>query len=249
MPDISNRDRKEAALAALLRRAFGKTKDRIIDALGMPPDVDNVPDALWDELTADVEADLQRALAVALLRGVRGMNSEYGDQFGFVMAPQDAARQAEQFSTRRARNTARQMVDTFRDRVAYKAGQAKEKIDRRVAEARRGEIELPAGRPFEDVARELGVDIKEAIETQADAAGATETTTAHTAGERTYRDGLEKEKEILVVARWNIDPRSNVCPICYALNGAWEETWGEEYRDGPPAHPSCACFLTWEPIQ
>lgn len=250
MPDIANREKKEAALAALLRRAFGATRSRIVAALGNPPDVDNVPNALWDELTAAVEADLKRAIAIALLRGVRGMNLEFGESTGFTVSPKDAAATAERFATTRARQTAQTLVNTYRDRIATATGVAAEKIDRRIAEARRDGIDESSRKwpSFEDIERELESDIRSTSDNQADSAGITETTAAHTAGEISYRDGLKNEKEILLVARWNIDVRSNVCPICWGLNGMFEPQWPQTYWNGPPAHPQCACFLSWEPI-
>lgn len=241
MPDIANREKKEAALAALLRRAFGRTRSRIMSALGTPPDVENVPESLWEELTADVEADLRRAIAIALLRGVRGMNLEFGESTGFTVNPKDAAVTAERFATTRARQSARALVSTYRDRIATATGVAAEKIDRRIEEARRNGIDESSRKwpSFEDVERELEADIRETASNQAEAAGVTETTTAHSAGEISYRDGLKKDKEIILVARWNIDVRSNVCPICWGLNGSFEPQWPDKYRDGPPAHPQC----------
>lgn len=246
MPDIEKRETKEAALAALLRRAFGKTRDRIIVALGNPPDVDNVPDSLWDELTNDVEDDLRRAIAIALLRGVRGMNDEYGDSLDFTLRPKDAAVQAERFATRRARSTAADMVSTFRDRVATATGVATERLDRRVAEARREERVLEP-EDFEDIADELSDTVDEAIVNQAKAAGRTETTVANTRGEMVYRDAAKKTGR-LIMARWTNSPTSNVCPVCRGLNDLWEDEWPEEFRDGPGSdvHPNCNCFLVWE---
>lgn len=243
MPDIDNRDRKEAALAALIRRAMGKTRDRILAALGTPPDVENVPDALWDELTADVEDDLRNAIAIALLRGVRGMNEEYGEQLGFRVAPKDAAVQAQKFATTRARQTAQSLVSTFRDRLATAAGVANERIDRRIAEARRDEV-IIEDEDFDDIFEELEDAADETIQKQAESSAATETTNANTAGERVYEKAAGKEEK-LIVAYWRTEEDPRVCPVCDMLDGTTEDKWPPAFQNGPPAHVSCRCWLTW----
>lgn len=66
----------------------------------------------------------------------------------------------------------------------------------------------------------------------------TEVTTAVGHGEAKLRSEFET-LGVKLVAIWNIDPRSNVCKICLALDGEPEDVWEKEFPGGPPAHPAC----------
>jgi hypothetical protein len=81
----------------------------------------------------------------------------------------------------------------------------------------------------------------------AESIGITEVTGAISLGEAMLHAELLAQG-VEVVAVWNIDPRSNVCPICLNLNGRTESYWEADYPNGPPAHPRCACFKTYHPI-
>ena len=77
---------------------------------------------------------------------------------------------------------------------------------------------------------------------------ATEVTTAVGAGEASMRQQFES-LGVRMEAVWNNDPRSNVCAICLALDGLVESEWPAEARPGPPRHPNCRCYLTYQPAQ
>ena len=59
MPDISNRDALERKFARLVRRLLGTYGGELLDALGDPPDLQNVPPGFWDEQSAAMIAELQ----------------------------------------------------------------------------------------------------------------------------------------------------------------------------------------------
>jgi hypothetical protein len=91
---------------------------------------------------------------------------------------------------------------------------------------------------------ELDSHAKETQATQAERAGVTETTGANTAGERRYADEVTRAGGIMT-AMWRTEGDDSVCQICRPLNWSLEKDWSEEFRDGPPAHVNCRCWLEW----
>ncbi len=45
---------------------------------------------------------------------------------------------------------------------------------------------------------------------------------------------------------WYTKDDELVCPVCGPLHGLGKEEWGKVFPLGPPAHPRCRCWLTWE---
>jgi hypothetical protein len=249
MPDIpaNERTRREEALTSLLRRALIRTRQQIIDALGSPPDVANVPQSLWDELSAEVEEDVRDAIAIALLLGMRRIGNEYGWRPDSDAAGDRAAAYVE----RRARQLADGMVDTYRDRLATAARQAAEQIDREVAEAE------AAGRNADEAweasqrraRREINRRAREIAAEQAATGGVTETTAANSAGEMIYREEFEAETGVALAATWRTERDDDVCPICRPLDGQPESEWDNDFPGGPPGHPNCRCWLEFSPVE
>ena len=262
MPDIPARDRKESRIAALIKRAYGRTREQIIAALGDPPDVRNIPDSLFEEIQEQVETDLREAIAIVLLLQMRAIASDLSlaDESGQRLAvnPQRAGQAAARYAARRARRVASSTIGTFRDRLETASREARDAIETARRAAEQAET-LPDVQPEEskrvliekrrderEARRELRRRIKEIEREQAGTIGTTETTNAGTAGEQQYRKQVQREFGILIVPVWLTARDSRVCPICGPLDGTVEAEWGEKFRDGPPAHPNCRCTLRWE---
>ena len=104
---------------------------------------------------------------------------------------------------------------------------------------------------------------------RASSVAATEVTRAISAGERAAREANARDaprapdgppgppeptKELPrslairdgLVSTWNTEEDERVCPICNPLDGLREEAWIREFPFGPPAHPQCRCWLTYE---
>jgi len=72
----------------------------------------------------------------------------------------------------------------------------------------------------------------------------TETTNAVTIAERTVLDEAE-ELGVNVTMTWHTKLDERVCPVCGPLHGRGPEKWFEDFRQGPPAHVRCRCFLLY----
>lgn len=82
---------------------------------------------------------------------------------------------------------------------------------------------------------------------RAERAGTTETTGGISAGERgaqnrLARDGME------VIAIWQTERDGRVCKVCGELDGLPEDEYSDKFPEGPPAHPRCRCWLSFELI-
>jgi len=169
--------------------------------------------------------------------------------------PERAGRAAERYARRRARETATSVIDTYRDRVETAGREARERIETareriegvsfETDEARRI-AEIEANREARRSMRDLEKRIREIEREQAESVGTTETTAAGTAGEQQFKKQVQREFGVLIVPAWITARDERVCPICEPLDGTVEVEWGEKFRDGPPAHPRCRCYLKWE---
>lgn len=85
----------------------------------------------------------------------------------------------------------------------------------------------------------------------------TETTRAITSGEDVVVDQFERREQGGGRRRPTIAPRTlqkiwhtqrdeKVCPICSPLDGRTDVIWAVEFPGGPPAHPHCRCYLTYQ---
>lgn len=231
MPDIPDRTDREARLAALLRRAMGRSRARLIEALGDPPDVANVPDSLWEDIEAEVNDETHRALLLLFLLGASSM--EFEDpvtQRDYQLDPDAAGDAARDYADMRAATLAGNVTETLRSQLSTAVRDA-----------------TLSGMTSRQQLATLNSRLREIASNQADAAGITELTSANSAGEVWYKRQYEAETGIELLGTWHTDPwAGEVCEICAPLNGMTEEVWSEQFPDGPAVHPRCNCFLTWE---
>ena len=268
MAEISptERARREAALSRLVRGALRSESDALTAAMGDPPDVANVPQELWDRISAEVEARTAVTLGLLFLYGHRAMV----DEFEFQPDKETTAERREKYGSKRAKELADSVTDTLKDRLDTTAKEIRQRIDDAQKEARRlglperppprGPNETPAEyrRRFdlepgveipriptkEEIQREIGGKIEETTASQAEAAATHEVSAAKTAGEFDYRSQAAKAG-LTLTAVWISEYHETRCPICKALDNLPEPRWPEAYRDGPPAHPNCYCHIAW----
>lgn len=233
MANVPNRTAKEKRLAALIRRVYGRHRQELIEALGEPPNIDNVSDKLLRKIEDDLTNEAKKVLVILWLLAANDMV----DQFGYSPSSTWAAKQARKYADKAAKRMAGSMVDTLADRMDSASAKAAE--------------DLAAGRPWKS---NLADSVREAMQSQSESAAVTETTAAHATAETEYAKrhnrwaeteaGQEVETK-KIVAYWQTEEDERVCPICRPLDNQPEKIWLHVYPHGPPGHVRCRCWLEW----
>lgn len=212
-----------------MRRAIGRNRAALLAALGSPPDVASVPDALWAKIEADIADDTKRLLIAFFLLA----QSEMGSVTDRLIDPDAAGLAAADYASRRASELGKDLTSTLRDRVTTAAEEARTGLER--------------GESSSKTTAQLGTRIQEIATKQAESTGVTETTAANSAGEIEFKRQHKKETGIVLLGAWSASLDSKTCKVCRGLDGTDEEIWGEKYPEGPPAHVQCRCFILWSP--
>lgn len=130
-------------------------------------------------------------------------------------------------------------IDTISNRWAKRYGR---QLSREVAASIQDELKasrgLEPGDRADALAKTFGRDRAETI-------GVTETTTGISAGERSVVKEIERQTGKAILAYWETEGDGKVCKVCKGLGGKSESVWSRKFPMGPPAHPSCRCYLTW----
>lgn len=74
----------------------------------------------------------------------------------------------------------------------------------------------------------------------------TEVTRGISVGEAAALLLITQETGQELVPVWYTERDGRVCPICAPLHGRRKEYWQGQFPGGPPAHPRCRCWLTYE---
>lgn len=69
-------------------------------------------------------------------------------------------------------------------------------------------------------------------------------TDTNSAGELAVVDAASRSGK-RIEAIWVLDPNSNWCERCYALDGTTRDVWSKVAPNGPKLHPKCACSLRY----
>jgi len=216
MSDLPNRDELEARLAKTVGKALGTQLDDLLDALGDPPDPNNLPYEFWEgkELRAVIEPLLINIFLVSAETLM--IETSIGIEWGLVN--QRAIDWVSKYTfelVRGINDTTREILrsalDTyFRDRLTLK-----QLID----------MLSPAFGPV-----------------RAEMIAITEVTRAAVNGELSLVNMIELDnRNIKMIPNWQTANDDRVCPICGPKHG--KVITDGEY---PPAHPRCRCWVNHE---
>ena len=218
MADIPNRDSLEARLARILARLQRAQMARLLELLGDPPNMANVPQSFWDE----TGKELQQALGPFL-------EQVYLDQAGLLMASIPIGVDWALINTA-AVNWARAYTFDLVSGITATTRQALQTSVSAYFERGQtiGELERSISGLYGPVRSEM--------------IAVTEVTRASSQGELQIAEDLRKEG-VEMIAIWETSADEKVCPICAPRNGKKE---GDGWRDPPPAHPRCRCWINHE---
>lgn len=230
MSDFAKRDEWEKKLTRALAGVNDDVVPELLDALGDPPSLGNVPPRFWDAYEATLRLKLQGALEAVYVDMAKQTltSSPIGVEWGRVNT--GAAKWAALHTGDLVRGiTANTQSDLRASLTAYFEQPTT------LGELTRG-INVPA------LTDALGRVIMP--ETRAEMIAITEVTRAAVAGEQAIVDAITRENpHIRMVARWQTKNDERVCPICGPRHGQLQ---GEGWFDDPPAHPRCRCWKNYE---
>lgn len=258
MPQIPNRDDAEKRLAEVIQRVQQRTREKLVRAMGNPPDARNIPESLWLEVERELSRETE-ALLVLFLVASGGAFTSWLDEHPEYPAARDALYQPEHFADIAARvgraqsqRLAQQMTATSKQRLAG-VGQKLNRVTT-YSEALRNELEsagrmTPEAREAirERVSTERGTTARELYdrtvesitsESRAEIAARTEVTQSTTLGEtiveRRWRD---RTPNLVLIHYWKHrfpGQPGHPCPeICVPLLNTPQNYWPAIHPDMP----------------
>jgi hypothetical protein len=224
--DFPDRAAYERKLAQLLGDAMSTTPQKILDALGDPPDPKNLTQDFWDEIGLQYQVVLEPQLQQVFKEGAAALGNDIANRYdvsvrsavNWGMIDQRAADWAKKYSYELVKD----INDTSRDRLQTLVSDFFEK-----------------GQAIEDLNNAL---VEEYGAYRAGLISITEVTRASVEGEKDIVDEIEKDSSLEMVPTFNTENDDIVCDDCGPLNQQEVED-----DDFPPLHPGCRCWLNWEP--
>lgn len=211
--DVINRSELERKLARVVGRDLRLELQKLLNYLGDPPRLENVPRDYWQNGWRDIQKDVEPVLLETYLSQAEAMMNEVNIGVEWDTINTNASQWAKQ-------NTEKTLMDLFDKRYNH----LNEVIPRFYNEGwNLGQLQADLERWYSPVRAEM--------------IAVTETTRAAVEGERAMVAELEKTTGRRMVPVWMTSRDERVCPICGPKHGK-EITDGKF----PPAHPRCRCW-------
>jgi hypothetical protein len=220
MADLTNRDELERKLARELGKLQRAQLMRLLEHLGDPPKIENVPAAFWDEVGRELAAVVRPLLQNIYLDQAQSLMGSQPIGVDWALVNERASTWARQYTfdlVRGINQTTRQALQ------AAVSGFFEEGLTI-------GDLEDRISGLFGPVRAEM--------------IAVTEVTRAAVEGERSLAAELFNQG-IQMIEVWQTSNDELVCPICAPKDGKAEgDGWSK--NDGPPAHPRCRCWTNHE---
>jgi hypothetical protein len=218
MPDIPNRDEIERKLSRELGKLNQEQMNRLIEKLGYPPRVENVPAEFWQELNTELLGAITPYLQKLYLDSAAQFLAAQSIGVDWALVNQSAVNWASRYSYNLVQGMTANTQAALQSAISgyYQAGQ------------NMGTLTNSLSGLF-GPARSENIAITEI--TRASAQGELETAAQIVAD----------NPSIETVSIWNTNNDDRVCPICGPRNG---KPQGEAWQEPPPGHPRCRCWLT-----
>ena len=215
--ELINRAELERKLARVLGRDLRAELVILMDHLGDPPDMANIPSAYWTSGWRNIQKDVEPILLGIYLQQADGLMTNVS-----IGVDWDA-------------------INTTASRWA---GQHTEEILYKLFETRYEHLNETIPRFYEEgwTIGDLQENLSEWYDpVKAEMISITETTRAAVEGERGTVEQLMQETGIQMIPYWITSNDSRVCPICMERDGK-PITDGVF----PPLHPRCNCDVRWD---
>lgn len=261
----------ETEIKSALRDLNKDQQLRLMELLGTPPSMGNVPQSFWNEIEQEHAAMLFLLIVSVSGRSARHNRSRL-QTTGLFVRDEEIDRRVATYAAERASKVSKGYVSGIKNRLKkhlsdlerfakkkvkdeeeqreneFEEKERPEKLDPDEAaeekKKRRKEIEdriNAAESNIEDVTEE---DLSNVFgsDNTLDIVARTETTAAVTNGEGIIRDDAKAQgKDVKVI--WRLDPALQNCPLCIEVANTEEAFWVRKYPNGPPIHPKCGCDL------
>jgi len=217
----------ERKLARVLSKDLRVELDKLLNYLGDPPNLANVPAEYWQAGWKDIQKDVEPVLVDALLQQADDAMIRIGIGVDFDNV------------NRAAVNWARQHSEEVMQQIWLRTHEYTLDVLSRYSGV--GEV-IAQGYEEGLTIREISERLERMFSpVRAERIAVTETTRAVVEGERAYVAELERETGQRMIPIWMTANDELVCPICAPKNEK-PITNG----DYPPAHPNCRCGVGWE---
>jgi hypothetical protein len=225
--ELANRYEIERKLARVLSKDLRIELDKLLNYLGDPPNLANVPAEYWQGGWKDIQKDVEPVLVDALLQQADDAMIRIGIGVDFDNV------------NRAAVNWARQHSEEVMQQIWLRTHEYTLDVLSRYSGV--GEV-IAQGYEEGLTIREISERLERMFSpVRAERIAVTETTRAVVEGERAYVAELERETGQRMIPIWMTANDELVCPICAPKNEK-PITNG----DYPPAHPNCRCGVGWE---
>lgn len=218
MSDVPNREQLEAELAKKLGKLFKSQMARLLELMGDPPNMSNVPQSFWDESGGEFNSVvipfLEKQFADQAAEAMNGVNIGVD----WTLINERAATWARQYTydlvTGINQTTQAMLNNAISD--YYTNGMTI------------GDLENMIAPSFGPVRAEM--------------IAVTEVTRSSVQGELALSEEL-RAGGIQMREVWNTNNDELVCPICGPHN---QQAMGDGWEEPPPAHPRCRCWVNLE---
>lgn len=227
MTEVLNRTEIERKLARVLSRDMRRELDKLLNLLGDPPRLSNVPPEYWNNGWRGIQKDVEPILLDTFLAQTERTMASVGIGIDLDNVNRQAVNWARAHTEEVLNDMWRKRHDLLGDVLNRYPG-----VGEAVAEGY--EQGLTIGEISQRLESAYGPVRAEMI-------AVTETTRAVVEGERAYVDELVKETGQEMVPIWMTANDELVCEYCGPRNE-------KPITDGnyPPAHPNCRCGVGWE---
>jgi hypothetical protein len=216
MPDIPNRSQLESELARRFSKLSAKHRKRLMELMGDPPNMGNVPSSYWEEMAGELNGSFIPFLTEIYMDAAERLVEDLPISVDWGLVNERAASWARGYSyelvhgiTTTSRRATQEAIASF-----FEQGQT------------RADLEARLSRIFGAV--------------RAEAIAVTEVTRAASLGEQQIAAEIAS-MGVDMVPVWQTNNDELVCTICGPRHNQEIED-----NFFPPAHPRCRCWLTYE---
>lgn len=252
MPDDPKRDENEANLQLVIATLLADLEEAALARLGDRPMMDDLPAWFYAQAKQMIKAEVAPILRdISFEAAIRT-----GDELGWDFSAFGVATEINRKSAQQAELIAESILAKLQTQVGD-----------RIRQVRAGELALgaylymlwgekyPETLSITETTRAISAgenattaEVERELEQLGRQAGTVDDVTAPGEAQLGQRKPLKMPgmEKLNLIKRWHSRRDERVCKVCGPLDGTTQSTWQSKFPGGPPAHPSCRCWLSYE---